>query len=114
MTRDTRAPRSFNGASNLPKERAAMNDPASAAFDTRSLAALAQQLRDGPLQELMELHRKTALVAAEAAVDEHVRLQQLTELALVSLSAMEQFHAFTCELRAQIAALAATPARDLH
>jgi hypothetical protein len=94
MTRDTRAPRSFNGASNLPKERAAMNDPASAAFDTRSLAALAQQLRDGPLQELMELHRKTALVAAEAA--------------------MEQFHAFTCELRAQIAALAATPARDLH
>ena len=91
-----------------------MNDPSSAAFNSRSLATLAQQLHDGPLQELTELHRKTALLSTDAAVDEHERLQRLTELALVSLSAMEQFHAFTRELRAQIAALAATPGRDLH
>jgi signal transduction histidine kinase len=91
-----------------------MSDPASAAFDSRSLATLAQQLHDGPLQELTELHRKTALLSTDAAVDRHERLQRLTELALVSLSAMEHFHAFTRELRAQIAALAAAPARDLH
>jgi len=90
-----------------------MSDPTSAAFDSHSLANLAQQLRDGPLQELTELHRRTALLS-DAAVDEHERLQRLTELALVSLSAMEQFHAFTRELRAQIVALAATPARELH
>ncbi len=91
-----------------------MSDSASAAFNSRSLATLAQQLHDGPLQELTELHRKTTLLTTDAAVDEHERLQRLTELALASLSAMEQFHAFTRELRAQIAALAATPARDLH
>jgi len=91
-----------------------MSDSARAAFDSSSLATLAQQLHDGPLQELTELHRKTALLSTGTAVDEHERLQRLTELAVVSLSAMEHFHAFTRELRAQIAALAATPARDLH
>ena len=91
-----------------------MSDPASAAFESRSLASLAQQLRDGPLQELTELHRRAALLSKNAAADEHERLQQLTELALVSLSAMEHFHAFTRELRAQIASLAAAPARKLR
>ena len=91
-----------------------MSDRSSAAFNSRSLATLAQQLHDGPLQELTELHRKTALLTNDAAVNEHERLQRLTELALASLSAMEHFHAFTRELRAQIATLAATPARDLH
>ena len=91
-----------------------MSDSASAGFDSRSLATLAQQLLDGPLQELTQLQRKTALLSTDAAVDEHERLHRLTELALVSLSAMEQFHAFTCELRAQIAALATTPSRELH
>jgi hypothetical protein len=91
-----------------------MSDPANAAFDSDSLAMLAQQLRDGPLQELTELHRRTALLSTDTAVDQRERLQQLTELALVSLSAMEHFHAFTRELRAQIAALTTTLARDLH
>ena len=91
-----------------------MSDPSSAVSNSRSLATLAQQLHDGPLQELTELHRKTALLSTDATVDPHERLQRLTDLALVALSAMEHFHAFTHELRAQIAALAATPARDLH
>jgi len=91
-----------------------MSDPASVASNSRSLAILAEHLRDGPLQELTELHRRTALLSNDAAVDERERLQRLTELALVSLAAMEQFHAFTRELRAQIAALSTTPARDLH
>ncbi len=91
-----------------------MSDPASAALDSRSLATLAQQLRDGPLQELAEVHRRTALLSKNAVVEDDERLQQLTELALVSLSAMEHFHAFTRELRAQIAALTNTQTRDLH
>ena len=91
-----------------------MRNPASVARNSRSLAILAEQLRDGPLQELTELHRRTALLSGDTAVDDHERLQRLTELALVSLAAMEQFHAFTRELRAQIAALATTSPRDLH
>jgi signal transduction histidine kinase len=91
-----------------------MSDPISGAFDARSLATLAQQLHDGPLQELTELQRKTALLSTDTSVDEHERLRRLTELALVSLSAMEHFHAFTRELRAQIAAITVTPARDIH
>ncbi len=91
-----------------------MNDPTSAAFDSHSLATLVQQLRDGPLQELVELHRKTTLLASDTAVDEREQLHRLTELALLSLSAMEQFHAFTRELRTQIGVLAAKPPRDLH
>jgi hypothetical protein len=88
-----------------------MSDPASAALDSCSLATLAQQLRDGPLQKLTEL---PALLSKDAAVDADERLQQLTELALVSLAAMEHFHAFMRELRAQIAALTNTRTRDLH
>ena len=90
-----------------------MSDSVSA-FDSRSLATLTQQLYDGPLQELTELHRKATRLSTGATVDDHERLQHLTELALISLAALEQFHAFTRELRAQIAALATTPARDLH
>lgn len=91
-----------------------MSDPADSAPDARSLANLARQLRDGPLQELTELHRKTTLLSSDPAATDHERLQQLTELALVSLAAMEHFHAFTRELRAQIAELVAAPARDVH
>ena len=91
-----------------------MSDSAHATVSCRALAILAQQLHDGPLQELLELHRKTSLLSDEMTLDERERLQQLTELALVSLSAMEQFHAFTRELRAQIAALVPPSARDLH
>lgn len=91
-----------------------MSDPVDATPDSRSLASLARQLRDGPLQELTELHRKTTLLSNDPAASDHERLQQLTELALVSLAAMEHFHAFTRELRAQIAELTAAPPRDLH
>ena len=91
-----------------------MRNRTSAAFDSCTLTTLAQQLHDGPLQELIELHRKTALLSTDVSVDEHERLERLTELALVSLSAMEHFQAFTRELRTQIAALTTTPARELH
>ncbi len=97
------------------KERiAAMTDQANAEPTHRSLASLAQLLRDGPLRELTKLHRKATLVS-DAEIGNHgARLEQLTELALLSLAAMEHFQAFTRELRAHIADLASTPSLDLH
>lgn len=62
-----------------------------------SLAALAEQLRDGPLQELLELQVKTHLLADRLAADPDARLEDLESLVRLSLSAMEQFHAFTRE-----------------
>ena len=85
-----------------------------AVSNTGALASLAEQLRDGPLHELMELHRRTTLLACEIAASDRRRLEQLTELALVSLTAMEGFQAFTRELRAQISELVDTSARELH
>jgi len=78
------------------------------------LAALAHQLREGPLQEMTELYRRAMFLSRQGALTDQERLQQLTELALVSLAAMEHFHAFTRELRAQINELTATPAHELH
>jgi len=90
-----------------------MRNHADPASSSRALVTLAKQLGDGPLHELTELHRKATLLSCEPANDQE-RLQQLMELALVSLAAMKNFHAFTRELRAQIAALATTPSHDLH
>jgi hypothetical protein len=90
-----------------------MTDQANAESTSRSLATLAQQLRDGPLEDLTELHRKATLVS-DAGASHGERLEQLTELALLSLAAMEHFQAFTRELRAQIADLAGAPERELH
>jgi hypothetical protein len=91
-----------------------VTDPADIGLSSRSLAALAQQLREGPLQNLTELHRKTALVSASAPASHDQRLAQLTELALLSLATMEHFQAFTRELRAHIADLVSAPGRDVH
>jgi hypothetical protein len=91
-----------------------MTDQANAEPTPRSPASLAQQLRDGPLRELTELHRKATLVSDTAVVEHDERLEQLTELALLSLAAMERFQAFTRELRAHIADLVGTSGRDLH
>jgi hypothetical protein len=91
-----------------------MSNPVDFRESSRTLATLAAQLRDGPLLELTELHRRTTLLSADATTTDHERLEQLTELALVSLSAMEHFHAFTRELRAQIAELATGPRHESH
>ena len=91
-----------------------MTDQANADLTSRSMAGLAQRLRDGPLQELTELHRKATLVSEMARSSHAARLEQLTELALLSLAAMEHFQAFTRELRAQITDLIGTAGRDLH
>jgi hypothetical protein len=91
-----------------------MTDQANAEPTPRSLASLAQQLRDGPLQELTELHRKATLASDTVHTGHAARLEHLTELALLSLAAMEHFQAFTRELRAQIAGLVGASSGDLH
>lgn len=65
-----------------------------------SLTALAEQLRDGPLQDLVELQLRTTELAARLADNPADRIEELERLVRLSLSAMEQFHAFTRELAA--------------
>jgi hypothetical protein len=67
-----------------------------------SLAALAAQLRDGPLQELTELQREAAKLAAWTSGSRTDRLEDIERLVRLSLSAMEHFHAFTREFQAVI------------
>jgi hypothetical protein len=62
-----------------------------------SLTALAEQLRDGPLQELLELQLKANALADRLATSPADRLEDLENLVQLSLSAMEHFHAFTRE-----------------
>jgi len=65
-----------------------------------SLAALAEQLRDGPLHELVELQMKATELADRLAASPEDRIEDLERLVRLSLSAMEQFHAFTREFTA--------------
>ena len=62
-----------------------------------SLGALAEQLRDGPLQELVELQRRATELSHELGDSSAERLRHVEELVRLSLSAMEQFHSFTRE-----------------
>ena len=65
-----------------------------------SLSALAEQLRDGPLHELLELQMKATELADRLADSPADRLEDLERLVRLSLSAMEQFHSFTREFTA--------------
>jgi hypothetical protein len=67
---------------------------------TASLAALAEQLRDGPLQDMLELQLKAQALAERLADNPADRLEDVEDLLRLSLSAMEQFHAVTRELAA--------------
>ena len=74
-----------------------------------SLAALAEQLRDGPLQRLVELQVQTTALAARST-DDPPSLEHLEQLVRLSVSAMEQFNAFTREFAAVLREL--TDARE--
>ena len=65
-----------------------------------SLAALAEQLRDGPLHELVELQLKATELADHLAASPADRIEDLEQLVRLSLAAMEQFNAFTREFTA--------------
>jgi hypothetical protein len=61
-----------------------------------ALTALAEQLRDGPLQRLVELQLKTTALA-DRLNDRPPGIEDLEQLARLSVAAMEHFNAFTRE-----------------
>lgn len=65
-----------------------------------TLSALAEHLRDGPLQQLAELQLQANELADRLADAPGHKVEDLERLVRLSLSAMERFHAFTLELAA--------------
>lgn len=64
-----------------------------------SLTALAEQLRDGPLQRLVELQVQTTALA-NRSTGSPLGIEDLEQLVRLSVSAMEHFNAFTREFAA--------------
>jgi hypothetical protein len=87
---------------------AEISAPASA-----SLTALAEQLRDGPLRELIQLQVKATALADRLADNPAGRLEDVEQLIRLSLSTMEQFHLFTREFAAVLRELT-DASRDAH
>jgi hypothetical protein len=74
------------------------NDERPQSLEPLSLAAVAAQLRDGPLQRCVTLHRQAAALASPSSdLDED--LAALTAILDLTLEASEQFHAFHRDLR---------------
>jgi hypothetical protein len=65
-----------------------------------SLTTLAEQLRDGPLQRLVELQTETTALSDRLANGAPARIQDVEQLVGLSLTAMQHFNAFTRELAA--------------
>ena len=65
-----------------------------------SATDLAEQLRDGPLQRLVELQAQTAAIADRLAGGTPARIEDVAQLVRLSVSAMEHFQHFTRELGA--------------
>ncbi len=63
------------------------------------LAAIANRLRQGPLQTIISLHERTTELAAEGETDEARQIEQLAELVRLSQLAMERFQLFSIELK---------------
>ena len=67
-----------------------------------SLYSLAEQLRDGPLQRLVELQTETTALANRLGDGGPARIDDVEKLVKLSVSAMEHFNAFTRELAAAL------------
>ena len=63
-----------------------------------SLNTLAEQLRDGPLQRLVELQIETTALSNRLADGAPARIEDVEKLVRLSVSAMQHFNAFTREL----------------
>ena len=68
--------------------------------ESSSLANLAEQLRDGPLQRLVELQIETTALANRLGDGAPAKIKDVQQLVRLSLSAMEHFNVFTRELAA--------------
>ncbi|HSC16392.1 MAG TPA: hypothetical protein VLI71_14805 [Gammaproteobacteria bacterium] len=73
---------------------------ADAPQDQSPLTTLAKQLRDGPLQRLVELQIETTALSDRLADGGPARIEDVEQLVRLSLSAMQHFSAFTRELAA--------------
>ena len=74
-----------------------------------NLAALAEQLRDGPLQELVQLQLKATELASRPSGTPGHRLEDVADLVQLSISVMEHFHAFTREFQDALRELTDVP-----
>jgi hypothetical protein len=63
------------------------------------LAALANRLKQGPVETINSLHARAAELAAEGETDPARQVEQLAELVRLSQLAMERFQVFTIELK---------------
>jgi hypothetical protein len=63
-----------------------------------SPGALAEQLRDGPLQRLVELQMQTTALADRLAEGAPAKIEDVEQLVRLSIAAMQHFNAFTREL----------------
>jgi hypothetical protein len=70
-------------------------------------SAVAERLRDGPLQALVALYFKAMTVAKDIETVPTDRLQQLGDLVRLAQTATERFQEFTAEVQALIDELAA-------
>jgi hypothetical protein len=96
------------------KERAMPNEERTPSPGPLSLAAVAAQLRDGPLERCVALHRQAAALACPSS-DADSELAALTTILDLTLEASEQFHAFHRDLRTFVRRLADEGlARQVH
>lgn len=65
-----------------------------------ALTALAEQLRDGPLQRLVELQQQTTALADQINDGPPAKIEDLERLVRLSVATMEHFNAFTREFAA--------------
>jgi hypothetical protein len=79
---------------------ASQNPAADLSRDASSLTTLAEHLRDGPLQRLVELQIETTALAVRLGDGAPAKMEDVQQLVRLSLSAMEHFNVFTRELGA--------------
>jgi len=79
-----------------------------------SIDTLAEQLRDGPLQRLVELQTETTALADRLSDGAPARIEDVEKLVKLSVSAMEHFNAFTRELAAALRELTDAEQRHEH
>jgi hypothetical protein len=87
------------------KMGSANSPPLDTPSPSSSLSALAEQLRDGPLQRLVELQIETTALSDRLAAGAPARIEDVERLVRLSLSAMQHFNAFTRELAAVLSEL---------
>ena len=79
---------------------ASQNPAADLPSNASSLTTLAEQLRDGPLERLVELQIETTALADRLSDGAPAKIEDVQQLVRLSLSAREHFNVFTRELAA--------------